>query len=123
MTDLKEKYKSLVRKLYERTILGASSWELGFNNELSCSLSSYDVHLKTSRDADGEPLEIIELRNSSDQVIDSFDDTDIAELVSGYTGIDNYFQLMRALRISARRQALGADKALDAILKTLEDDF
>ncbi|WP_342249340.1 hypothetical protein [Sphingomonas sp. OTU376] len=119
MATLKEKYQTLVRRLFEKTMSGDVDWEIGFNNDLYCTLSGRYVYLKYTRDADGEPLEILELKDSSDQIVDSFNDTDITDMVDGYEGIANYYQLMSVLRRSARRKAVGADKALDDILRGL----
>jgi hypothetical protein len=109
--------------LYDKTVSGSISWNIGFSKDLYCSFQNHAIYLRSSRDADGEPLEIIELKNSSDEVIDSFDDTVIADSIFDIDGVANYYGLMMNLRNTARRQALGADKALDDILSDLDDEF
>lgn len=123
MSNLKEKYRNLVRRLYDKTTMGQIDWDVDRNDEIYCSLSNYDVHLKSSRDADGEPLEIVELRNKDNQPVDSFDDVFINEVIFDVPGVDNYYQMMQFVRSAARRKAMGADKALEEVLKDLEDDF
>lgn len=123
MASLQEKYRELVKRLYEKTKSGDISWQMSYENEIYCSRSKYNVYLRSTRDADGEPLEVLELKNNADQIVDSFDDTDIAGSVVGYADSDNYYQLMASLRHSARRNALGADKALDDVIRDLDYDL
>ena len=122
MSGLKEKYRNLVERLFARTRDGTIEWN-DLQNDVYCSLKKYDVHLKASRDAEGDPIEILELRDQSNQIIDRFDDTEIAGPISGYGDIGNYYVLMVELRKAARRKDLGADQALDDVLKDLESDF
>lgn len=118
--DIIEKYRKLIRKLYEKTNSNSIEWFTGRNSDFYCEVSSNYIHVRATRDADGEPLEIIEIRNSDDEVVDTFYDTDVGGVSPGISGFVDYYTLMTSLRQAARRNAHGADKALDDILGDLD---
>jgi hypothetical protein len=57
---------------------------------------------------------VVRIRNANGQVVESFADTDLVPFM-----VDS-FDVMTKLYERVRRQALGADKAIDDILKELE---
>jgi hypothetical protein len=59
---------------------------------------------------------VITLRNAEGTVVESFDDTDLQD------SFPDALSVMSDLFIRARRQALGADKAIDDILQALGID-
>lgn len=120
MSDIKGKYRTLVKRLYEKTIEDEVSWEQSWNSELMCSIGGQEIYLKATRNAEGEPVELIELRDDDSRVMDSITDEFIAGQPPGVPGFDTWFELMTSLHQTARRKALGVDAAVDRILKNLD---
>ena len=123
MATLREKYQSITERLYEQTSSGALSWVLSYENDLQCELGRHIIKLKSFRDEEGEPIEQIEFFNSDDLRVDYFNDVTLAGIVPTNSEFATYFSMMQSLREKARRNALGADKALDEILSALDDDI
>lgn len=117
--EIQSKYRIMVERLYDRTISDSINWEMGWNGDVQCQFGAYTVHLKSSRDSDGEPYEHVELRNSNDIVIDSFSDAYITGETPRIANFTTYYGLMAELRQSARRKAMGVGDAIDTILGNL----
>jgi hypothetical protein len=123
MTSVADKYRALVLKLYNQTINKNIEWAIDpFDRKLFVEMSRYKIRLYSSRDADGEPFENVEILNSSDETIDFFTDGTVSGKTPGILGHSSYYELMRTLRVQAHRQASGADQALDDILDSLGED-
>lgn len=121
MTDeeIKKKFRDLVKKLYAKTMSSEVSWDQSIKNEIVAQVGDLEICLKSSKNADGEPLEIVEIREPNGRVLDSFTDEFVAGTAPTAAGFPNYYSLMVALHQTARRRALGVDVALDKLLKDL----
>lgn len=113
-----EKYSRLVSALYRKTMDRQINWELDFGDEVFCRIGGSEIYLDSFRGSDGEPFESLEIRRNG-QVIDKFNDGVLSSEDTGIPGT-NYFGLMQDLRMAAKRKAMGADDAIDDILKGLE---
>lgn len=121
MSDTADKFRELVLRLYDRTSDKKLSWALKDNDgSVVCDMSDFSIRLSSTRTASNEPLEKVEVQNSSGQTLDLFYDTTVSGKVPPRSGYQTYYELMRELRVQARRQAIGADSALDTILRSLD---
>lgn len=116
-----EKYAQLIERLIAKTEEKSVDWEL-INGQVSCLLGDFYIFLTDSRDAEGEPFEFLEMKDSSEfKTIEKFSDADLKAVSRKEADSSTYYyHRMRELREIAFRQAVGADAALDAVLKELE---
>lgn len=120
MTNLVEKYGRLLDGLYRKTVKKELLWEISsWDEELYAVVGGRQIRLTGGRDANGAPVERVEVLYGDD-VIDSFSDSRLSTLPQD-PDFPTYYLKMRALRMTATRQAKGADDALDAILDDLGD--
>src|SRR5690242_4228346 len=112
------KYVQVVNRLIDKTSKNELEWkETADGNGYQVAFPEYSLVLR-EEDVDY----IIYIINSEGVVVDQFSDVDL-DRDEGLTGADlRYYPLMKDLFYSARRQALGVDRALDAILKELGRD-
>lgn len=118
MSELAKKYKKLVDDLYTSTMAKSLGWEEDWQGNIFVSLGGRIVQLDGSRSSDGEPLEVVEIKDG-DQIIDYFNDTNLRSLTPGVE-FSNYYEKMSELRKVAIRQARGADEAIDDVLNALK---
>jgi hypothetical protein len=124
MTDLK--FIELAKIIATRTSEGAMTWEeTGSEDAFQATLSKYIIRIKSSPSEqvpDEWDFEITIL-NSDGARLESFNDTDLTQLLkkSGDGNDPNGYVLMREIFKNAKRNALGVDKALDDILKELKE--
>ncbi len=120
-----EKHLRLVDRLVERAASGALDWRE------SIVPDAYEVHFPNytiriwaspsiSPHADPEALDYwIGIIDNQARMVDQFSDDELHALAV-VKGMDKpYYQTMRSLHETARRTALGAEKALDAVLEEL----
>jgi len=118
-----QKQAALVARLYDKTRAGKLEWEVAAQHDtFQVSFPHYSVLIfpQPNRES-GEPDIIIQLLNEQGEIADSFSDMDLRG-VPGVPDGDSWFPVMQSMHAMARRCALGADKALDAVLKELEED-
>jgi hypothetical protein len=122
-----EKYRTLVERLTKATLNNKLKWSIhAFTDELYCSLAKFKVVLEEGEDAEGSSLIIVRVKDEDDNQIDVFNDNTINGPKPMLTQYSTYWALMADLYNLARRNAVGADKALDQVLGNLppveEDD-
>jgi hypothetical protein len=113
----------LVKQLYARTLAGKVRWEPEGSVKVRTTFDPYSLVMYSVKDP--------EFPDSPDYFIEVVDDMDrTVETISNYTlqpfmeeKFDdlNPYQLFSRLFLTARRNALGADRALGAILQQLGD--
>ena len=110
-----KKIGTIIQSLHEKTISGAITWEeTEVDGTYQVSFPNYSVRIfsiKSSTDNDY----FIQIINEFGKVLDEVSDIDLKDI------IDNPYKLMKEIHNSARRQALGVEDALDAILSNLDD--
>jgi hypothetical protein len=106
------KYRQLISQLLEKTADGRLEWrETGEPNTFQVSFSNYSVLLSMGQTVPGGPVYRLQLLNSEGRAVDSFSAVEIGR---------EYQEFAADLYRHARRQALGAEKAVDAILDALK---
>ncbi|MFN3674761.1 MAG: hypothetical protein ACK4TC_02195 [Sphingomonas pseudosanguinis] len=122
MSDSLRKYANLVNMLLVKTKAEKISWDYD-NSRSTISVWNGDVLLsiKVSTDENFEDIYSLSLINRSGVYLESFSDTDLNGIETG-DDYANYFVKMRDLFNLAKRQATGADKALDDFMRALERD-
>jgi hypothetical protein len=112
---LPEKYGQIVDRLVARTSRREIEWrETAHPEQFQVSFPNYSLTLQQRTRRDGSVDYIISIINASGTTVDTFTDEQVDATVGG-----KYFQAMGELFEQARRQALGADEALDQVLKEL----
>lgn len=120
MTSEQEKYVQLVIRLQQGTEQRKIPWEIESDNAVRTTIAGFVIKIAHyEAQADAEALDyFVFIEDEIGNRIDSFVDTDLhrfaTESFHAYRELDETYQ-------RARRQALGADVALDAILEALSD--
>ncbi len=122
MATTNDKYRSMVEKIYNRTINKKLSWVIDeIDGAVGFRLGDNLIEL-TKETIDGTPFAFIKIRSKDGALIEKFSDGNLDNGNRPSAGIfDSYYQLMVELRDIALRQARGADDALDAILSELDE--
>ena len=122
MSEYLNKYAAFVNMLWTKTKSAKVSWEFD-NTRNSVSVWNGDVLLSLlkSEDDNFEDVYSLSLINRAGVFLESFSDTDLDQISTG-DDHQNYFVKMRNLYELAKRQATGADKALDDFMRALEKD-
>lgn len=122
MSDSFDKYAKLADRLFDLTSEKKLEWNIDpFDEEVTCRFSSHKIIISDGRDSEGSPYVQISIRSLSDVEIDTFTDNDLSGRTPDRFGYENYWKLMSGLLRTARRQAKGADEAIDSILGELDD--
>lgn len=112
-----EKHRTLVRNLIERTNSGKIRWEESTQEGVfQVSFPEYTLVIEIVETMNSGNDISIGVYNGVGSLVDSLTDTSISD------GGGQWYSRMKDLYDTARRQALGADKALDEILKSLGAD-
>lgn len=129
--QLADKHAALVDRLWDQTQSKRIDWEIeAFTHKLRARVGDFVIQLEKGSGTDGSPVEVVKIVDPKDQLfsgeIESFTDEELVDLTPRSMAFDSYWKKMEALRIDARRQAVGAEQALDSIMKSLnpeeEDD-
>ena|SRR5581483_1069783 len=105
-----QKHVALLERLIAKTAAGELPWKESANEgEYVVSFPNFSVGISF-------PVAdvVLKIVNEQGQIIDQVDDPEL-----GRAGMINAFDQMKDLYESARRSALGADRALDVILGEL----
>lgn len=125
MSEEKEKYAALARKLMERTSNGSLHWRIDpWTSKLTTDLAGYSIRLEREESPEGEPLVIVSIYKgaSEDDYVDGFSDAEMGDVATGFAEYPSFWRLLDKLQKIAYRNAKGADEALDKILGELDDD-
>lgn len=125
MSDpIARKHANLIDRLYDKTEGKTIDWEYDeARSEVSADVGNYKVSLVAASNPNGSPVEVVRIKEGfSNRLIEAFNDEELDGLHLRANGFESYWQKMEALRSAAYRQALGAEKAVDDILKELGDD-
>lgn len=101
-----------VTLLYEKTLNGELNWEPTETEDVyQCAFPNYSVRI-SERGADY----VVTIYNEQGTVIEEMTDVTLKD------EIDNSFEKMRQIYDTARRVAMGVDKALDDLLSYLDNN-
>ena len=110
-----EKHRQLVDQLLVKTKVGQLEWrETAEPDTFQVSFPNYSVMITQQRHNPRFPIHIVSILNSGGRRVDTFSDESAAWEASDKPQLTELYQ-------HARRQALGADKALEDILNALKD--
>jgi hypothetical protein len=117
------KHVVLFERLFELTKKGVLNWqETVQKNVFAVPFSGYSVEIRSDRDPDDQDIITLTIRDVEGTIVEAVTD---AEAVADYMDTPNdrkkFFEKSEGLYEAARRAALGADKALDSILKELDE--
>ena len=117
------KYQSLIDKLYQSTITGNLVWgaDLLDDKVLTTQIGTKTVEIGEGRSDSGEPLVRVTIRDDAGKALDTFDDESLSGLPVTGGSFGGYWSLMSDLLAYAKRQATGAEDAIDEILTVLDD--
>lgn len=119
-----EKLGELVVKLHKRTDEGKLRWEqTATKGVFLTSLSDFSIEVaKADPEAEAEDAEFaFTIFNKDGDDVESFTDDDLSTLTPAEKD-RTYRKLMRDIYAKARRDALGAEEAVDSLLEILDDD-
>jgi hypothetical protein len=119
MTALR--YEKIVDLLAKKTEDNEIEWkESPISDIYQVSFANYSLTISEVYNSRQDVTDyVVSILNSEGNMVDSFSDVDLDKSSGG----TRYLSILRDLYQNARRQALGVDKALDEILKELDDDL
>lgn len=121
MTGTVAKYRALTEKLYERTIAKKLKWRYeGEDRSVWVRLAGQTILLSISSNDDFEPLCSLSIQNNEGEFLEGFNDENLGPEKPAIGNFLNWYLLMEAMFQMAKRQATGADEALDNILRELD---
>jgi hypothetical protein len=119
MSSINTKYKQIVDALYANTKSKSVLWKLTDRGNPYTQFGNYSVLLENKEDADGAPYILVTITDILGKFIDNFSDNTLSEDSPSDSDLESYWKVMDTLIETARRQARGADSALDEILNQL----
>jgi len=120
MPSTSERLRSLVEGLYAATRNGNLSWEVTSDDRtFKTQISNNRIEVNIEPGGNGSDDIRVTVYNSSGVQVDSFVDTYFNRMKPANADFDGYFSLMLSLYESARRNATGADRVLDEIIRSL----
>lgn len=117
-----DKYGRLVDLLYERTQNKKIDWNAEDDGDVNTLIAGRRIRISSSRNSEGEPLEVVNILSGDWELIESFNDENLDGTPLPSSKFLTYWQLLSDLHETAHRQGLGADQAIDDIISELEDD-
>jgi len=116
------KHLTLFKRLYRNTENSDLKWKETLENDrFMASFTDYSVFIMPEIRPNGTKDYVIEISNSSGDVVDSFNDVELGLLLDHLEERDLLFKEFEELYELARRSARGADVALNSILKELDE--
>lgn len=122
MTDTTQRQAKLAQRLYDMTKTKKINWKYDvFDDSVVAEFSKYKVSMEDGRDSEGSPFITITIFSLSDDEIDKFNDEDLKNISTSDPEYPSFWKLMSQTLNLAKRQARGADDAIDDILDELDD--
>ena len=113
----------LIEKIHERTMAGRVNWEATAKvSAYQCAFSDFTIVIDAVRNREN-PEEIdyvFSIVNSDGVIIEKIDDIALTRELDSDTGAG--YKLMTQMYNSARRTAMGTERAIDALLKELGEE-
>lgn len=121
MTNTNGKLRGLVEVLYRRTINGDITWEISSDKvSVFADLGIYRIEVspEAGDTSFGNDMRITVFDDNGNQV-DTFTDATFENAKPTYDGVNSYYTMMSSILEIAKRQATGADRAIQQLLDTL----
>ena len=123
MTDTTQRQAKLAQRLYDMTKKKKINWKYdSFDDNVTAEFSKNKIAVEDGRDSEGSPFIMVTIYSLSDEEIDKFNDEDLKNLSTSDPEYSSFWKLMSQTLNLAKRQARGADDAIDDILDELDDD-
>jgi hypothetical protein len=116
------KQKKFVELLYKKTLERGIKWALNDGKQIYATVAGRSLFVYSSLNNEGEELIHFAIFGTDSKISDSFTDETIKYGDMAPAGFDNWYLLCSALLDMGKRQASGADDALDAMIDELDDD-
>lgn len=126
MTSTTAKYRALIETLYDQTRSKKLKWKWESDDRsVWMRLAGQTLSIEMSSNSDFEPLCALKIENSQGEYLDGFNDENLGPEKPKVGSFVNWYLIMEEIYAMAKRQATGADEALDNILRELHasDDF
>ena len=117
---VENKFLLLLQRLHQKTVEGAIMWEPGrYPDALSTVLGDFGVAIQAKNDPEypHDPDFIIRLYNPQGEAIEEFSNATFRGMETGEV---NPYEILKDLHTRARRSAYGVEKAIDALLDSLQ---
>lgn len=118
----RDKQRKFVELLYRKTLSREIKWGTNEHRQIYTKIAGRSLFAYSELNQDGEDLITFVLFGSDDKVSDKFTDEDIKHNNIVPSGFENWYLLCAALLEIGRRQASGADDALDAMIDELDNE-
>jgi hypothetical protein len=121
MSTTSEKLRGLVEAIYTKTRLEEITWNLSDDkSRVSANIDIFNIEIsgESSEQRFQEDIRYT-IYSVTGDVVDTFTDETISAYSPVTISINSYFSVMNTTMEMARRQASGADKAIEKILKSL----
>jgi RecA-family ATPase len=104
----------IIKKLYDKTMRGEIQWEKTNEGDVfQKSFSSYSVRLSFYDSTAGITYYRVSVFDANGELLEQVTDSQLGE------EFENAYDTLSMLYVTARRQAMGVEKALDDILQLL----
>ena len=115
------KKRRLVELLYRKTLERNINWTINDEGQIYATIAERSVFIYYRLSGEGEDLVVFNIFGKDGKLTDSFNDETISYDKTVPLGFDNWYLLCAALLEMGKRQASGADDALDAMIDELDD--
>jgi Icc-related predicted phosphoesterase len=115
-----KKIANLVNQLIEKSREGKVPWEKTISDDMFQATFSQGFSLQIFTRPSRDDLDyVITILNESGETVEEFSDVDLSNW--NFAGVSGY-QTLKEIHTIARRTAMGAERAIDAIMADLQDD-
>jgi hypothetical protein len=118
----RDKQRRFVELLYKKTFERGISWNVNSDSQIYTKIANRHLFIFATINDRGEDLIKFNLFGVEGDLSDTFTDETLRYDSAIPRDFDSWYLLCEALLEMARRQASGADDALDAMLEELDDD-
>jgi len=118
----RDKQRRFVELLYKKTLNREIKWNLNDHKQIYSTIAGRSLFSYSELNEDGEDLISFVLFGADGKLSDKFTDEDIKHNNVVPSGFENWYLLCAAILEIGKRQASGADDALDAMIDELDDE-
>lgn len=124
MTSLtKQKHRIFVELLYRKMVEKKVKREVNEQNQLYATIANRVLFITNGVNEHSEDIMVFTIFGQDGKRSDGFDDDGLSFDDQTPDGFGSWYQICNAINELGRRQASGADDALDAMIEELDDDL
>ena len=117
-----QKHRKFVELLYRKTTAKQIAWVVNEQNQLYATIAGRILLITTGVNEHGEDIIVFTIFQENGAKSDGFNDDALSFDNYAPNGFDNWYLLCNAIFELGKRQASGADDALDAMIDELDDE-